>query len=62
MDILKQKVINSLKWKKNSSISAERCDMDEDDYKELKRKYYMKEKKIEKEVSSFIKLLITHSL
>ena len=61
MDPLKQKVINSLKWKKNTAISAERCDMNEDDYIRIKNEVLQEEKNKERKVGSFIKLKKMHS-
>jgi hypothetical protein len=55
MDPLKQKVINSLKWKKNTSISAERCDMNEDDYIRIKNEVLQERKKQRKKSRFFHK-------
>jgi len=55
MDPLKQKVINSLKWKKNTSISAERCDMNEDDYIRIKNEVLQERKKQRKKSKFFHK-------
>jgi len=53
MDPLKQKVINSLKWKKNTSISAQRCDMDEEDYIKIKKEILQERKKDRKRSKFF---------
>ena len=45
MDSLKQKVINSLKWKKNTEISAARCNMPEEVYIKIKREILDERKK-----------------
>ena len=45
MDSLKQKVINSLKWKKNTEISAARCNMPEELYIKIKREILDERKK-----------------
>ena len=55
MDPLKQKVINSLKWKKNTAISAERCDMNEDDYIKIKNEVLQERKKQRKKSRFFHK-------
>lgn len=55
MDPLKQKVINSLKWKKNTAISAERCDMNEDDYIRIKNEVLQERKKQRKKSRFFHK-------
>jgi len=52
MDNYKQKVINSLKWKKNTTISAKRCGMNEDDYIKIKKEV-LQERKKEKKKSKF---------
>lgn len=55
MDSLKQKVINSLKWKKNTTISAQRCDMNEDDYIRIKKEVLQERKKERKRSKFFSK-------
>lgn len=56
MDSLKQKVINSLKWKKNTEISAARCNMPEELYIKIKREILderKKERRTQKKKSKF---------
>ena len=62
MDSLKQKVINSLKWKKNTTISAQRCDMNEDDYIRIKKEVLQERRRKEKEVNFLVRLQIILSL
>ena len=52
MQDIKQKVINSLKWKKNSKISAERCNISEDEYLKIK-KQVLQERKTKRKKSIF---------
>ena len=55
MDNIKQKVLNSLKWKKNSSISAQRCGIDEKEYVKIKKEILNERKKQKKKSRFFSK-------
>ena len=52
MQDIKQKVINSLTWKKSTKISAQRCNISEDEYIKIK-KQFLKERKNKKKKSIF---------
>jgi len=55
MDPLKQKVINSLKRKKNTALSAEWCNISEEDYIKLKKEILLERKKTKKKSRFFHK-------
>ena len=53
MNYKKQKVIASLKWKKNPKISAHRLDMDYDEYIKIKKEVLEEKKKLRKKNNFF---------
>jgi len=55
MNNIKQKVLESLKWKKNSSISAERCGISEKEYVKIKKEILTERKKQRKKSRFFSK-------
>ncbi len=55
MNNIKQKVLESLKWKKNSSISAERCGISEKEYVKIKKEILNERKKQRKKSRFFSK-------
>ena len=55
MNNIKQKVLESLKWKKNSSISAERCGINEKEYVKIKKEILTERKKQRKKSRFFSK-------
>lgn len=55
MNNIKQKVLESLKWKKNSSISAERCGISEKEYVKTKKEILTERKKQRKKSRFFSK-------
>jgi predicted MPP superfamily phosphohydrolase len=55
MNNIKEKVLESLKWKKNSSISAERCGISEKEYVKIKKEILTERKKQRKKSRFFSK-------
>ena len=55
MNNIKQKVLESLKWKKNSFISAERCGISEKEYVKIKKEILTERKKQRKKSRFFSK-------
>ena len=55
MDNIKEKVLKSLKWKKNSFISAQRCGMSENEYLKIKKEILNDKKKQKKKNRFFLK-------
>ena len=62
MNYKKQKVIASLKWKKNPKISAQRLDMDYDEYIKLKKQVLDEKKKLRKKDNFFEKAAVKAQL
>lgn len=52
---LKQRVLDSLKWKKHSSISAERVGISEEEYKKIKKEILKERKQSKKKKNFFTK-------
>ncbi len=55
MDNIKEKVLKSLKWKKNSFISAQRCGISENEYLKIKKEILNDRKKQKKKNRFFLK-------
>ena len=55
MDNIKEKVLKSLKWKKNSFISAQKCGMSENEYLKIKKEILNDKKKQKKKNRFFLK-------
>ena len=60
MEDIKQKVINSLRWKKSTAVSARRCNMTEEEYIKVKKQIF-KERKSKRKKSLFFNKVIDNA-